>query len=217
MIVAVLTVGTAQKGGDFILTLQGGSAIPSTPMAFSQNWNMSYGGGGGVEYPVSPSVTVGVNADYYQFNMDAEAIKNSFRTAYMRDIWAFNTVSMMPGASNSYVMSVALNLRIESPDLQGAFRPYVVAGGGVLKYSFAEITLPIKSTIVMNGSAVSMTSQQKITGGEQTDPFLQFGIGVNFYLAPSLGVFAEARYAKEIVKGIGMTFVPLAVGMLYGL
>lgn len=217
ILLIAVSISPAQKSADFIVSLHGGSAIPSTPMSFSQYWNMSYGGGGGVEMPLSSSITIGVNVDYYQFIMDEEGIGNSFDTKYMRDIWAFNAVSLKPAASNSSTLSIAVNVRIESPDLNGAFRPYFIAGGGILQYSFAEITLPVKSTIAMNGESVTITSKQKIVGGDTTDPFLQLGMGVNYYLTSSLGIFAEARYAKELVKGIGMTFVPLTVGVSYGL
>jgi opacity protein-like surface antigen len=216
-ILIVGSISSAQKSKDIVVSLHGGSAFPSTPMSFSQYWKMSYGGGGGVEIPVSSSMTIGANVDYYQFVMDEEGIRNSFATTHMRDIWAFNDVSIKPVASNSSVMSIALNMRIESPDLNGALRPYLIVGGGLLKYSFAEIDLPVKSTIVMNGESVSMTSQQKIIGGDKTDPFVQLGIGVNYYLSSSLGIFAEARYSKELVKGIGMTFVPLTAGVLFGI
>lgn len=217
ILLVAVSLSPAQKSADIIVSLHGGSAIPSTPMSFSQYWKMNYGGGGGVEIPLSSSVTIGGTVDYYQFIMDEEGVKNSFATDYMRNIWAFNDVSLKPAASNSSVMSIALNVRIESPDLNGSFRPYCVVGGGVLKYTFAEIALPVKSTIVMNGSPVTMTSEQKIAGGEKTDPFLQLGLGVNVHLSSSFGIFAEARYSKELVKGIGMTFIPLTVGVFYGL
>ena len=217
IIFAAVSISFAQKSKDIVVSFQGGSAIPSTPMSFSQYWKMSYGGGGGVEIPVSASVTIGANVDYYQFTMDDEGIRNSFATSYMRDIWAFNDVSIKPTASNSSVMSIALNMRIESPDLKGALRPYLIVGGGMLSYSFAEISLPVKSTIVINGESISMTSQQKIVGGDKTDPFFQLGLGINYYLTSSLGIFAEARYSKKIVKGAGMTFVPLTAGVLFGM
>ncbi len=218
-IILLITVSLtrAQTNVDVIISLHGGSAIPSTPMSFSHYWKMNYGGGGGVEIPLSSSVTIGGNVDYYQFVMDEEGIKNSFATSYMRDIWAFNDVSLKPSASNSSVMSIALNVRIESPDLNGSIRPYCVVGGGVLKYTFAEIALPIRSTIVMNGSPVTMVSRQTIAGGEKTDPFLQLGLGVNLRITSSLGVYTEVRYSKELVKGIGMTFIPLNAGVLYTL
>jgi opacity protein-like surface antigen len=217
IILATVSISTAQKSANIVISLQGGSAIPSTPMSFSHYWKMSYAGGGGAEIPVSSSVTIGANVDYFQFVLDENGVGNSFATSYMREIWAFNDVSVTPSAANSSVISIALNLRIESPDLNGTLRPYCILGGGVLKYSISEITIPVRSTIVMNGVPVSMTSQQKIVGGEKTDPFLQLGLGLNYYLSPSVGVFAEARYSKELVKGIGMTFVPLSVGVLYGL
>jgi hypothetical protein len=217
ILLIAVSLSPAQKTGGIIVSLHGGSAIPSTPMSFSQYWKMSYGGGGGVEIPLSSSVTIGGMVDYYQFVMDEDGVRNSFATSYMRDIWAFNDVSLKPAASNSSVMSIALNVRIEAPDLNGPFRPYCVVGGGMLNYTFAEIALPVKSTIVMNGSPVTMTSEQEIAGGEKTDPFLQLGLGVNVRLSPSLGIFTEARYSKELVKGIGMTFIPLTVGVFYAL
>jgi opacity protein-like surface antigen len=214
-ILLVIAIGSAQESSDIEISLSGGFAFPSSPMSFSDYWKMQYGGGIGAGIALSQSITISGNIEYFQFTLDNDGLTEGFDTKYMRDIWVFNNVSLKPSADPSSVMTLSTNMRIVPSELSGSLSPYFITGTGVMIFSLSEISLPTKSIISVDGSDITMVAKQRIIGGDETVPFVQFGMGLDYRLTESLNIFVEGRYSRGLNKGIGTTYVPLVVGVKF--
>lgn len=210
---ALLTEGNAQQSSALEISVSSGYVIPASPMTFANYWKMQYGGGIGVGTALSESVTLLGTLEYYRFALDKDGIGKGFDTKYMSAIWIFSDVSLNPSADPSSVMTVSANVRISPVKISGMLSPYVVAGAGAMRFSLSEITLPTTSVLSINGSNISMTAQQKITGGNETSAFFQGGIGVDVRLAPSLLLFVEGRYQSGLNKGLRTALLPITAGV----
>lgn len=209
--------GTAQQNYDIEVSANSGYVLPTSPMAFSNYWKMQYGGGIGVGLPLSESVTLLGSAEYYQFELKPEGVSDGFHTQYMRDIWAFTSVSLAPTAGKSSVMSASANIRFTPSTQTAVLSPYFLSGVGAMKLSLSEISLPTQSVITVNGNAISMTALQTITGGDQTSVLVQFGVGLDVHVADNVLVFGEARFVHGFSKGLGTSYMPLTAGLKFRL
>jgi opacity protein-like surface antigen len=205
--------GFAQRNSGVEVIVSSGYLLPSSPMTFSNYWKMQYGGGIGAGIALSPSVTLLGAVEYYRFTLNATGVGDSYDTKYMRDIWAFTDVSLTPAADPSSVLSVSANLRVSPAGTSGVLSPYVTAGAGVMRVSLGKISLPTRSVVSVDGSDIAMTAQQSITGGNETSPLVQVGVGLDVHVTAVMIFFVEARYAHGFSKGLGTSYVPLTAGM----
>lgn len=217
LVFLLLAPAAAQQSSDVEFVVGSGYVIPASPMAFSKYWNMQYGGGAGVGIAVSPSVTAFCNAEYYRFTLNESGVSKGFDTPYMRDIWAFNDVSVRSTAGPSSVLSVSANVRISPSAPAALVSPFLTVGAGVMHLSMGEISIPATSVLVVNGSTIAMTAEQKITGGSETSPIVQAGAGLDVRLTEALKFFVEARYAHGFSKGLGTSYVPVTAGIKFRL
>ncbi len=213
----IVAPAAAQDGMSLEVTLGSGYVMPSSPMTFANYWNMEYGGVLGAGMKISPSVTLHGSLEYYRFALDEAGVAESYDTRYMRDIWAFNDVSLKPSGEASSVIAASANVRVAPSGLTGIVSPYLTAGIGVMHFSLGEISAPVTSVLSINGSEIAMTANQKITGGKETSPFFQGGIGLDIHLSAAMTAFIEARYAHGFSKGLGTSYVPLTAGIKFGL
>jgi hypothetical protein len=186
-------------------------------MTFANYWTMQYGGTVGAALTLSSAVSLSGTFEYYQFDLDHNGISEGFDTQYMRDIWVFKSVSLNATAGTSSIMTAAVNLRMTPPEMTGMLKPYVLAGGGMMKYSLSEISLPTNSTLDIAGSPVTISARRRITGGSESVPFVQFGIGMDVQWLDPVIIFIEARYSRGLSKGLGTSYLPLAAGVKYRL
>lgn len=215
IILLALTIGTAQENSGIEISISSGFAFPSSPMSFADYWKMQYGGGIGAGIELSQTVTISGNIEYYQFDLDNNGLSEGFDTKYMRDIWVFDGVSLKPSADPSSVITLSANMRVIPSGLSGSLSPYFVMGAGLMRFSLSEIKLPTKSTITVGSSEISMTAQQRIIGGDETVPFVQFGMGMEYRFTESFRIFIETRYARGLNKNLGTTYVPLTAGVKF--
>jgi opacity protein-like surface antigen len=213
LVAAMLTVGNAQQSSGLEVSLSSGFVFPSSPMTFADYWKMQYGGGISVGMDLSESMTLLGAFEYYRFTLNKDGISKGFDTPYMRDIWIFNDVSSNPSADPSSVMTGSANVRVSPLKTSGMLSPYFVAGAGVMRFSLSEIALPMTSVLSINGSDISMTAQRRITGGDNTSAFFQFGMGIDFRLTQTILMFVEGRYTSGLNKGLGTTYLPITAGM----
>jgi hypothetical protein len=212
MLVAT-TAGFAQEGSDIDVYASSGYVIPSSPMAFANYWRMQYGGGLGIGYSLSPSVTLIGSVEYYRFALDESGVGERFDTQYMRNIWIFNDVTLSPSAEASSVMTVAVNVRVTPSGLDGVLSPYAIAGGGLMRFALSEISLPTASTLTINSAPIVMTAEQKIVGGTETAAFLQGGLGFDVNVSETITPFVESRYVFGFAKGVNASYIPVTVGI----
>jgi len=207
------TAGQSQQNYSVEVSVSSGIVFPSSPMTFADYWNVQYGGALNVGIPLSPSMTLVGSLEHYQFKMNADGIQKGFDTNYMREIWIFDHVSLNPSADPSSVTTLSANVRMTPVRLSGVISPYFIGGIGVMRFALGEIKLPTTSVLSVNGSDISMTSQQTVTGGTQTSAFFQFGMGLNAQLTQSLDLFIEARYASGLNKGLRTVYLPITGGI----
>jgi hypothetical protein len=217
VVLSAMSAVLAQGSSNFDVSFSSGIAIPTSPMTFANYWKMEYGGAVGAAVTLSPSVSLTGTFEYYQFDLDNDGISEGFDTKYMRDIWVFSNVSLNASAASSSISTLALNLRIAPSELTGMLIPYVVAGGGMMWYSMSEISLPTNSTIDIAGSPVTISARRRITGGNETVPFVQFGMGMDVQWLDPVIIFIEARYTRGLSEGLGTSYLPLAAGVKYRL
>jgi hypothetical protein len=217
LVCCMMAISSAQQSAGMELYLSSGYVIPSSPMTFANYWNMQAGGGVGAGIHLSETITLVGLAEHYRFKLSSQGVTDGFNTGYMRDIWIFKDVSLRPSADASSVTTISANLRIAPLRPSRLLSPYFVAGVGLMISSLSEIALPTTSVLSVNGSDISMTAQQRITGGNDTAPFFQFGLGMDFRFADSFGAFLEARYANGLNKGLGTSILPMTLGIKLGL
>ena len=213
LLLLAMTTLTAQQNSGIEASVSSGLVFPSSPMTFANYWSMQYGGGLQVGVPLSQSITLFGSVEHYQFKLNQQGIREGFNTDYMRDIWIFQSVSLNPSADPSSVTTVSANVRVVPSRLSGLVSPYFIGGVGVMRFSLSEIKLPATSVLSINGSGISMTAQQTITGGVETSAFFQFGMGFDVQLTRLFGMFIEARYASGLNSGLRTTYVPVSGGI----
>ncbi len=213
LVLLTLTPVSAQQQSGIEVSLSSGYVLPSSPMTFSNYWKMQYGVGVGVGIPMSETVTLVGSVEYYKFALKPAGISSSFDTQYMRDIWAFTDVSLAPTADPSSVASASATIRFSPSHRSGPLSPYVLAGVGVMSLSLGEISLPTTSVMTANGSNISMTALQTITGGSTTSALAQFGVGLDVHMTSLVNLFVEARYVHGFSNGLGTSYIPLTAGI----
>ncbi|MDP2883549.1 MAG: hypothetical protein Q8P51_00805 [Ignavibacteria bacterium] len=213
LLLLTMAMVNAQQNHGVEVSVSSGFVLPSSPMTFANYWNMQYGGGMRAGFPLSPSITLISSFEHYRFKLNENGIKKGFDTNYMRDIWIFDRVSLNPSADPSSVTTVSANVRIARSSLSGLLSPYFIGGVGVMRFSLSEIRLPTTSVLSINGSDISMTAQQTVTGGVETSAFFQFGMGFDVRVTQSFDMFVEARYASGLNKGLRTTYVPITGGI----
>jgi hypothetical protein len=213
LIVLLTSVGTAQMEGQFEISASSGLALPSSPMTFSEYWNMQYGGGIGVGYFLTSSTSLTGFVEYYRFNIDQGAISNAFNTAFLREVWILDGVGTTPSADPSSILTVGVNARFATTAFLGSIAPYLVVGAGMMQFTLSEIALPTTSILTVNGEDIAMTAERRITGGTETAAFIQCGAGFDINLTESIRPYLEARYVLGMTKGIGTNYLPLTAGV----
>lgn len=213
LVLLTMMVGNAQQTHAVEVSVSSGVVFPSSPMTFADYWTMQYGGGVQVGFPISQSITLLGSVEYYQFKLNENGLSKGFDTNYMRDIWIFDRVSLSATADPSSVTAVSANVRVAPSGLSGLLSPYFIGGVGIMRFSLGEIKLPTTSVLSINGSDVSMTAQQTVTGGVETSAFFQFGMGFDARVTQMFDVFVEARYASGLNKGLHTIYVPVTGGI----
>ena len=213
LLLLAVSIGNAQQSPGLDISVSSGVVLPSSPMTFADYWNVQYGGGLRVGYPLSQSMTLVGSVEYYQFKLNQDGVTKGFDTQYMRDIWVFKNVSLNASADPTSVTTISANVRVAPSKLSGFLSPYFIGGVGVMRFSFGEIKLPTTSVLSVNGSDISMTAQQTITGGVETSAFFQFGLGIDVQLTQSFDLFVEARYASGLNKGLHTAYVTITGGI----
>jgi opacity protein-like surface antigen len=195
------------------IMVSSGVVIPASSMTFANCWKMQYGGGIGAGIPLSPSITLVGSFEYYRFTLNEDGIREGFDTKFMRDIWAFDDVTLNPSADPGSVMAISANVRIVPVRASGPLTPYFMVGIGAMRFSLGEIALPTTSQISLDSSAVSITAARRITGGTETAALIQGGLGLDMRLTGMLNVFIEARFVRGLTQGLGTAYVPLTAGV----
>jgi hypothetical protein len=213
LVLLTMATGNAQQDYTVEVSASSGIVLPSSPMTFADYWSVQYGGAVRAGFPLSPSITLIGSFEHYQFKLNKDGVNNGFNTDYMRDIWIFDRVSLNPSGDPSSTTTVSANLRFAPARLSGALSPYFISGIGVMRFSLSEIKLPTTSVLAINGSDISMTAQQSVTGGNETSAFFQFGMGFDVRLTQSFDLFVEARYASGLNTGLRTTYVPITGGI----
>ncbi len=213
LLLLTITTVNAQQNPGVEISVSSGFAFPSSPMTFADYWNVQYGGGLRAGFPLSQSITLVGSFEYYQFKLNKDGVNRGFDTEYLRDCWVFDHVSLNPSADPSTVTTVSANVRMAPSRLSGLLSPYFIGGIGVMRFSLSEIKLPTTSVLSINGSDVSMTAQQTITGGVETSAFFQFGMGFDVRITQSFDMFVEARYASGLNSGLRTIYLPITGGI----
>lgn len=209
----LMSTGQAQQHSLLELSLSSGYVLPTSPMTFAQYWKMQEGGSVSAGIALSPSMSLLGSVEYYRYALNVEGIHTKFDTKYMGDIWGFSNVSQVPTGEPSSILTVSANVRVVPTEISGMFSPYFLAGGGVMMSTFSEISLPTTSTLVLDGTNVAITAQQRIIGGKESSAFVQGGIGIDACLSDLIKIFVEARFALGMSKSIGTAYVPLTGGV----
>ena len=213
LLLLATAIGNAQQNSGIEVSVSSGIILPSSPMTFANYWNVQYGGGLRVGYPLSQSLTLVGSVEHYQFKLNQDGVTKAFDTQYMRDIWVFKSVSLNPSGDPSSVTTASANVRIAPSRLSGMLAPYFIGGIGVMRFSLSEIKLPTTSVLTASGSDISMTAQQTITGGVQTSAFFQLGMGFEVQLTQTFDLFVEARYASGLTNSLHTAYVPITGGI----
>jgi opacity protein-like surface antigen len=212
-LILFVKTASAQQNSGVEVSVSSGVVLPSSPMAFANYWSAQYGGGLRVGYPLLPSITLIGAAEHYQFKLDPTGVNKVFDTQYMRDIWLFKSVGLHASADPSSVTTASVNLRLAPSPLKGGLSPYFIGGVGVMRFSLSEIKLPTTSILSVNGSDISMTAQQTITGGAKTSAFFQFGVGFDVRLMQQVDLVVEARYASGLTNSLHTAYIPITGGI----
>jgi opacity protein-like surface antigen len=209
----LMTGASAQESSDFTVFASSGVVLPSSPMAFANYWKMQYGGGVGVGYALTSSVTLMGSFEYYRFKLDEQGIQDGFDTQYMRDIWLFTDVTLHPSAAASSVKTISANLRMVPSASSRIMTPYGLAGVGLMSFAMAEIVVPTTNVITIDGTEIPFTADRTISGGTMTAAYIQLGLGAEFDIITLIKPFVEARYVLGMTKGMRTIYIPLTAGV----
>ncbi len=208
------TTGMAQGSAGLQLMVGSGIALPAAPMVFAEYWTMQMGGAVGVGYPISGSTTIFGSVEYYRFSLDVERVRSRFDNDRLRRIWVLDAVSVSPSSGASSMMTIAAGFRTSTSSPNALVRPYALLAGGWMRFSLREIALPTTSQLTIGSSVVTMTAEQAITGGIESVPFVESGVGVTVPLSAFVQPYVEARYVLGFTIGARTAYVPLTLGVI---
>jgi len=173
-----------------------GLSFPESPTEFSDYYKMGFNVGGGVGFALSPTFAIVGDFSYHNFSFDDSNFLSSF---------GLNNLGINISGGATSVYTITGNLKVSLNQGPGVVVPYLIGGVGYVNLSTSDVM------VSGNGSAVS------VPGNSESDFYAQVGAGVDFLVAPTTGIFVEGKYAIAFTSGSNTAFLPIRVGVIFGI
>lgn len=183
------TWAQTEKTTDLFFTA--GLSFPSKPQAFSDYWKMGFGVGGGIGFPLSPSISLTGSIDYNSFAFNEEG--------FLKSIGLSGSGVSVTGASAT-IFTITGNVKALLNATPASVAPYVTAGLGFFSLSTSDVTAAYQgNTATAKGDSESAFS-------------LLFGAGIEIPAGTST-LFIEGKYGLGFTKGESTAFIPVRGGI----
>lgn len=174
-------------------SLYAGGAL-SVPMGdgFKAGWNAGYHGMAGVGFNAIPMMQLVGKVEYHKFGSNF-----SLGTGY-------------EGGAASVIMFGA-DARM-APSLPAfPMKPYFLAGVGMAKVSYADLTGPASLSL----AETALLDIWNNVWEDQTKFYFNIGAGMEVISTPAFSIFAQARYVSIATDFVTTAFVPITVGVKF--
>lgn len=193
LFIATTTLSWAQTETEKTTDLffSAGIGFPSKPQGFSDYWKMGFNVGGGVGFPISPSISLTGSIDYNSFPFDEDG--------FLKSLGLSGSGVSVTGGSAS-IFTITGNVKALLNTAPGRVAPYATAGLGFLSLSTADAT-------------VAYQGQTATAKGDSESAFsLLFGAGIEIPAGTST-LFIEGKYGLGFTKGESTAFIPIKAGV----
>jgi opacity protein-like surface antigen len=176
------------------LKISGGSALPSGPSEFKDNWKMGYNVGFGLSVRFLGIIAFEGELDYNKFSFDDSKLIEKFGSVY--------NVSSVSGGSVT-IITYMINLRYYLLPSISPINVYAFGGAGSSKFKVEDIQVSVQ------GIKQFMPGESTNQGAIQTGAGIQLDIGL-------LKIFVEGKYVI-IYTAEKTSFFPLKAGINLGI
>ena len=162
-----------------------GMGLPQAPAVFDDNFKTGFGAMAGVGLGLIPKLEAVPTLEYYSFDNDID----QFGVGKMKIV--------MFGVNGK------LNLGIPTVPM----KPYLLAGGGMARFTMGNVTVPQNASDAMKGLADAVSFE------DQTKFFYNIGGGLEWKFLIAVSIFAQGRYVHLATDGDPTRFWALNVGV----
>jgi hypothetical protein len=185
-----------------IYTISGGVALPSQPKSLNDSWNGGWHIGGGIGYPVTPSLTVGGEFSYSHLPFDAEAVIGS-RSGY------YPWIKVVGNSATIITGNCRVKINLVAPTKSSWLSPYFFGGLGWFRLTLGEYV--VRYRIVSEESERAYRYSEYPT----SQVGLEFGVGFEIHLSERLNAYVEMADSGSLSGSpIWAEWIPLRVGLL---
>jgi opacity protein-like surface antigen len=170
-----------------------GLSFPERPINFSSFYNMGYNVGGGIGFPLSPSLAIVGDFSYNTFQFD----QSNFHTEL-----GFNSMRVTPANTSISMSTITANIKFTFNQRPRAAIAYIIVGIGYVDISASKSTISGPEYFAF------------ASGSSKADFYAQAGSGVAFPLTRTTRIFLEAKFADAFTSGSITTFVPIRAGFI---
>ncbi|MCX6142511.1 MAG: outer membrane beta-barrel protein [Ignavibacteriales bacterium] len=221
VLAAILTISTAawsQSVHGMDCYVGGGISFLSGPQILRDENKMGFNASGGIGFDILPSVSLIVGVDYTAFpKNESQARQEVFQQMPAHDRIG-SGISIGEGGTLS-VLTIAGNLKLFLGLRDGQVTPYIVAGAGFLSTSIPDVQA---SYLYSEQTAVVVSTYNPIvlprTQFNATSALVaSVGAGVDIPLGKTNSMFVEGRYAIGFTSFDNTTYIPIKLGMRFGI
>ena len=206
----------SQNNTKINLYFGGNIGIPLTPSVFSNYWHTGYGGCAGVEYSLTPAISLILDVNYISFSLNVSKLKTDYnlpvkggdfipQSERTGDFTYEDYLSLVnyEGGSAS-ILDMEIRCKYNFLQKLNAFSPYALAGIGLTNLDISDFS-----------GSVKYHSYTKKISIKQSETYLSvsIGAGIDVSLSETIGIFVEGLYVIDLNSGDKTAFFPIKAGV----
>ncbi|MBU8933538.1 MAG: porin family protein [candidate division Zixibacteria bacterium] len=174
--------------------------------------------GGGVGFQISPNVEIIGWVSYNSFAFDDDGFSQALEDEFIRLSGGMTgfTFDINTNGTKLELIEIMGDVKFTIPvgQQQAKFKPFILGGLGMTNAKQASTELEMH---IVYPPLVDTTISETIP--EQTETKLAFNIGAGFdyMVSPTVGIFADVRYAQVAVEGDPIGYLPIRAGLIFKL
>jgi hypothetical protein len=221
VLAAILTISTAawsQTVHGMDCYVGGGISFLSGPQILRDENKMGFNANVGIGFDVLPSVSLIVGVDYTAFPKNESQARQEAVQQIPAHARIGSGISIGDGGTVS-ILTIAGNLKLFFGSHDGQVAPYVIVGGGFLSISVPDVNA---SYVYSEQTAVVVSTYNPLVLSRtqfnvKSSIVASAGAGIDIPLNKTNSMFFEGRYAMGNTTFGNTTYIPVKLGMRFGL
>jgi len=218
---AILSISTAVWGQSLRgmdCYVGGGVSFLSGPQLLREENKMGFNANGGLGFDILPSVSLILGVDYTAFpKNETQARQEAVQQVPARERIG-SGISIGDGGTLS-ILSITANLKLGFGFHADEAAPYVIIGAGFLNTSIPDVSA---SYLYSEQTAVVVSTYnplvlQRSQFNASSAVVASVGTGIDVPLSKTNSMFIEGRYSIGFTSFGNTTYIPVKLGMRFGL